>query len=49
MRRSMYIMALGSSIGTNGNLTGRVVVVRSFEELEAKKAEVNIDGRICMD
>ena len=41
--RRISIMALGTSIGTGGvNLTGTVIVVRSFAELEEKKAEVKI-------
>jgi len=36
----MSIMALGTSIGTNGTLTGEVIVVKSWDELEQKKNEV---------
>jgi carboxypeptidase Q len=44
--RPMSTMALGTSIGTTGNLTGQVIVVRSFDELEQKKNEVR--GKIVV-
>lgn len=42
VKRPMAILALGTSIGTGGaNLTGPVIVVRSFEELEQKRGQVS--------
>jgi len=44
--RSMMLLALGTSIGTNGtNFTGTVIVVRSFVELWEKHAlgQVNLE------
>jgi len=37
--RPMFIMALGSSVNTSGNLTEQTFVVRSFDELRARCGE----------
>ena len=40
-KHDMVVLALGGSVGTpKGGVRGRVVVVRSWQELEARKAEV---------
>jgi carboxypeptidase Q len=45
--RELEVMALGGSVGTpSGPVSGEVVVIGSFEELEARKAEV--EGKIVL-
>ena len=39
-KQDLPVMALGSSISTNGTLEADVIVVRSFEELEQRSSEV---------
>ena len=36
----LSLMSLGSSVGTNGVLEREVIVVRNFDELDAKANEV---------
>ena len=41
IQRDLVVLGLGGSVGTpKGGVTGKVVVVRSWAELEARKAEV---------
>jgi len=46
MSRSLPVAALGGSIATNGSLKAKVLVVKSYDELKQRKAEVA--GRIVV-
>ena len=38
----LEVMTLGSSVSSNGSIEADAIVVRTFEELDARAEEVNI-------
>ena len=47
--QNMAVWALGGSVSTHGPLVAEAIVVRTFDELEARKDEVRMNGVLGHD
>lgn len=45
---SMYLMAIGTSVGTGGTMRGQTIVVHSLEELQQKNQTRQAEGKIVV-